>query len=93
MEHKIVRVKKEEAVLVAIDFQTKLLPAMYESEKLEETMVKLVKGLTAFDIPKVVTQQYTKGLGPTVESIAEVLGEFEAPAYTSKLDIRSSEKP
>ncbi len=77
MGHEIVRLKKEEAVLVAIDFQTKLVPAMHESEKLEETMVKLAKGLAAFNIPKVVTQQYTKGLGPTVENIAEALGAFE----------------
>ena len=59
-------IKKEDAVLVAIDLQTKLLPAMADARNLQETVVKLVEGLRILNIPVLVTQQYTKGLGPTV---------------------------
>ena len=38
-------IKKEDAVLVAIDLQTKLLPAMADARNLQETVVKLAEGL------------------------------------------------
>ena len=69
-------IKKEDAVLVAIDLQTKLLPAMADARNLQETVVKLVEGLRILNIPVLVTQQYTKGLGPTVPEVAEALGAF-----------------
>ena len=40
----ILRIKREEAVLVAIDFQEKLLPAMEEKEKIEKSIIKLAAG-------------------------------------------------
>ena len=74
----ILRIKREEAVLVAIDFQEKLLPAMEEKEKIEKSIIKLAAGLNVLDIPKLVTTQYARGLGQTVDSVAGALGEFEA---------------
>ena len=68
---------RENAAYVAIDFQEKLMPVMSGTEKLEEKTIKLVKGLNALGIPGIVTQQYTKGIGETIPSIAEALGEFE----------------
>lgn len=70
-------IDRNDAVLAAIDFQTKLMPAMADREKLEEAAVKLIKGLGALKVPAIVTQQYTKGLGPTVSPIAEALGDYE----------------
>jgi nicotinamidase-related amidase len=70
------RLKKEDAILVMIDFQERLMPAMKDQEELEESVCKLVNGIRTLDVPVLVTQQYTKGLGPTVADIAEALGEF-----------------
>lgn len=70
-------IKQDDAVLAAIDFQTKLMPAMADRERLEAAVVKLIKGLKVLDVPAIVTQQYTKGLGPTIPSVAEALGEYE----------------
>lgn len=67
--------KKEDTLLVAIDFQEKLMPVMHEKEVLEETMIKLVKGCRVMDVPILVTQQYTKGLGATISSIDAALKE------------------
>lgn len=47
---------------------------MYESDCLEASLPVLLKGLEVLDIPLLVTQQYTKGLGPTIPKIQEVLG-------------------
>jgi nicotinamidase-related amidase len=70
------RLKREDAILVMIDFQERLMPAMRDHEELEESVCKLVRGIRTMDVPILVTQQYTKGLGETVPAIAEVLGEF-----------------
>ncbi|MCQ4636757.1 hydrolase [Anaerovorax odorimutans] len=76
-------IKREDALLAAIDFQEKLMPAMADPKTLEATAVKLAKGIRALDIPILVTQQYTKGLGATIQPIAEALGDFEPIDKTS----------
>ena len=76
-------IQKQDAVLAAIDFQTKLMPAMADAGTLEETAVKLIKGLKILNIPAIVTQQYTKGLGPTVDSIHQALGDYEPVEKTT----------
>lgn len=77
MTEQVKRIRREDAVLVAIDFQQKLMPAMYDPQGLEDKTVRLLTGLKALQVPAVVTQQYTKGLGPTVEAVAAALGDFE----------------
>lgn len=72
------RMNAEETMAVVIDYQTKLMPAIFENEKLIEKSAILLKGLKELEIPMVISQQYTKGLGETVEPIAEALGEFTA---------------
>ncbi|MDO4546306.1 MAG: hydrolase [Bacillota bacterium] len=67
---------KENTAFVVIDFQEKLMPAMSYKEELEEKMVRLAKGMKVLGIPTIVTQQYTRGIGETIPSIAEALGDF-----------------
>ena len=73
----IKRIKREDVVLTAIDFQEKLLPAMFEADKTEASAIKLAAGLDVMGIPKLVTTQYEKGLGKTVAPVVEALGEFQ----------------
>ncbi len=75
MGNQVLRLKKEDAVLVGIDFQERLMPAMKNSVELEALAVKLVKGCRILGVPTIITQQYTKGLGPTVSAIASALTE------------------
>lgn len=75
MGNQVLKLKKEDAVLVGIDFQERLMPAMKGNEELEEAAVKLVKGCRILGVPAVMTQQYTKGLGPTIPAIAAALTE------------------
>lgn len=72
------RIKTEDSIFVAIDFQDRLVPAMYNSEELVDKVTKLVKGLKALGLPSITTQQYTKGLGYTDKRIAAAMG-FENP--------------
>ncbi len=68
---------KDDTVFVAIDFQERLVPAMNNKEKLIDKAERLAKGMKVLEIPTVVTQQYTKGLGATIPAMAEAIGEFE----------------
>lgn len=69
--------KKDDSLLIAIDYQEKLLPAIAENERVTERSARLISCMRVLDIPVLVTQQYTKGLGETVEMISSALGEFE----------------
>lgn len=68
---------RENTLLVVIDLQGKLMPAMNKSAELEETVIRFFSGMNEFNIPKLVTTQYSKGLGGTAPAIAEALGDFE----------------
>lgn len=75
MGNQVLKLKKSDTVLVGIDFQEKLMPAMKGKEELEETAVKLFKGCRILGVPVIMTQQYTKGLGATIPSITAALTE------------------
>ena len=71
------RLTPENTIAVCVDYQERLMPAMSGKEELESQTVKLIRGMKALGVPAVVTQQYTKGLGKTVEPLHHVLGEYE----------------
>ena len=64
-------------VLVAIDFQERLFPVMHDKEKLLRNVVKLIKGARVLEIPIILTEQYPKGLGPTIPEIKELLSDVK----------------
>lgn len=76
------RIVKEDTVGVMVDMQAKLHPHMFDKDKVLNNSKILLQGLQALEVPVLVTQQYTKGLGETLPEIADILGEFN---YTEKL--------
>lgn len=84
-------ITKDDTVLVAIDFQEKLMPAMSNGEETEERAAKLIRGMKVFDIPAIVTQQYTKGIGPTTAKLSAELGDFEHVEKTAFSAMRMPE--
>ncbi len=71
------RILKENAAGLIIDIQERLYPYIHEHEQLTRNTEILIKGLKAIEIPLLVTQQYTKGLGATIPPVAEAMGDFE----------------
>lgn len=71
------RIPKNDVAAVVVDVQERLFPFIHAYEQLEATIVKFVEGLQVLDVPTIVTQQYTKGLGPTIPAVAEALGEHQ----------------
>ena len=70
------RITKENTVGLIIDIQERLLPAMEEQEALLTKCKILVEGLQELSIPLLVTQQYSKGLGETVEPLKSIIKDF-----------------
>ncbi len=70
------RITKENTVGLIIDIQERLLPAMEENETLLKNCKVLIEGLQELNVPLLVTQQYTKGLGETVEPIRSIIKDF-----------------
>jgi nicotinamidase-related amidase len=69
------RMKRNETILVVIDLQGRLLPSIHRGEELTELSARLIRGCRVLGVPVLATQQYTKGLGATVEPIAAALTE------------------
>lgn len=76
------RIEREHAIVLAVDYQEKLVPVMWEKEKLIENSSILLAGLKELSVPIILTQQYTKGLGGTVREITEAAGKTD---YTEKI--------
>lgn len=68
------RILKDRTVALIIDIQERLYPFIFENERLIKNVVKLIEGLKIIGIPIFVTEQYVKGLGSTIETVANVLG-------------------
>ena len=65
----------ENALLVAVDLQAKLMPAMSDSESVISRAAIMVQGAAELGLDTVVTEQYPKGLGAPVPEIASYLPE------------------
>jgi len=66
---------KEDTVLVLIDIQGKLARMAVNSEFVIQNISKVIQGAKVLGLPILWLEQYPKGLGPTVEEIAEHLTE------------------
>ena len=73
------RIRKEQTVALAVDIQERLFPHIDGFQTLEQETIKLINGFQALDVPLLVTEQYTKGLGPTIPSIVEALDDQYKP--------------
>jgi nicotinamidase-related amidase len=67
------RITKQDTAALIIDIQEKLFPVMWDKEVLLKNCKILIKGLIELDVPMIVTQQYTKGLGETIDEIKNVI--------------------
>ena len=68
------RIDKKDSLAMVIDFQEKLIPVIDKKEILLHNTEILLKGLNELKVPMVIAQQYTIGLGMTVESLQNVFG-------------------
>jgi len=65
--------RPEDCALAVIDIQEKLLPAIFEKERVVRNAQLLVRLADVLGLPIIVSRQYVKGLGPTIEEISSLL--------------------
>jgi len=68
----------EQCALLVVDMQEKLLPPIWEKERLVKNAQLLIRMAGILKIPALVTTQYAKGLGNTVPDIASMLPDSPA---------------
>ena len=71
------RILPEETQCMIIDMQERLMPAMNNRKACEDRALMLIRGLRVLEIPMMITQQYTKGLGGSIPEVYEAAGTTE----------------
>lgn len=67
--------RAEASCLLVVDLQERLLPAIYQADQVVANGLWLMRIALRLGVPVLVSEQYPKGLGPTVAAIRN-----EAPA-------------
>ena len=70
----------EDTGLLVVDVQEKLVPLIQDSAAMLRKLAKLIRGAQILGVRVLATEQYPRGLGPTVAEIA--LPEIDVPAKT-----------
>ena len=70
-------INKNNAVLLIVDIQDKLAVVMGERHKVTDNCLHLIEAAKLLNIPIVVTEQYPKGLGLTINKIRASLPSYD----------------
>ena len=80
------RLRREETAFLLVDVQERLLPSISGNEIVIQNSVRLLKAANVLQLPSLYTEQYPKGIGPTVARLAESLPKsadrFEKTAFS-----------
>src|SRR5690625_4529068 len=80
---------REDAVLLEIDIQDKLVPVMkYRNQVIKNNQI-LITAAKELNFPVIATEQYPKGLGRTVPELLDLIGEeniFAKNSFTAFTD-------
>jgi nicotinamidase-related amidase len=79
------RVRRARAGLVVVDIQERFAPVIHEWPRLIQNAQRLIRGARTLRLPVFWTEQYRKGLGPTVPEIAAELADL-APLEKTAFD-------
>ena len=70
------RLSRTRAGQVVVDVQERLLLAIFEKERVLQNTLRLIQGAGILQVPVFATEQYRKGLGPTVPEVAAAIPGF-----------------
>lgn len=81
--------RSENTAVIVVDIQERLLPVMNEAERLTAQCKMLLEGAQILELPILATEQYSKGLGPTIEPLRGFLvpeRTYEKKVYSFAVD-------
>jgi nicotinamidase-related amidase len=70
------RIEKPDTALVVIDIQERLFPHIDEHVQLLKNCSILISGIQSLQMPILVSEQYSKGLGTTIEPVRDILNNY-----------------
>lgn len=76
--------------LVIVDVQERLVPAMHEGDRMIDKCALLMQSAAELGVPVIVSEQYRKGLGPTVSQLDALKGDS---VVREKMHFSCSEDP
>ncbi len=62
-------IARPDSLLLVVDIQEKLAPAIFEADVVTANTVRLLKASAQLGVPAFVSEQYVRGLGPSLEAI------------------------
>jgi nicotinamidase-related amidase len=68
---------RDRTVLVIIDVQERLFPLVHENQRVLERIDLLLSAAKVLNVPMLLTEQYPKGLGSTLEAVRRIVPEAE----------------
>lgn len=77
------RINRDQCAGLIIDIQERLFPHMDQKEEVLQKSLMLMEGLKILDIPLYITEQYPRGLGPTLRAVSDTLGVLPAIEKTA----------
>ena len=81
---------RDRSQLVIVDVQERLVPVMYEGDRMIDKCALLMQGATELGVPVIISEHYRKGLGPTVPQLDVLKGEA---VVREKIHFSCSEDP
>jgi len=63
-------IRRADSLLLVVDIQQKLAPAIHRSEQVVANAIRLLEGSRQLDVPAFVSEQYVRGLGPSLPEIS-----------------------
>ena len=64
---------RDQSALIVVDYQERLAPAMHDLEATLARAMTLIETAHRLDVPVLLTEQYPKGLGPSVAPLATMV--------------------
>lgn len=75
-------IRRDASLLLVVDLQEKLAPAIFEGERVIRNSVRLLEGAGKLGVPAFISEQYVRGLGPSVEAIRMAASAEMTPGST-----------
>jgi nicotinamidase-related amidase len=81
------------AGLLVVDVQERLWPSIHDREAVGKRILQAIRVAGHLELPILVTEQYVKGLGPTLPEVREALAGFGAFDPVEKFDFSCLGEP
>lgn len=69
------RIQPQDAVLLVVDLQDRLLPAMHGGDAIVAAAGRIIRAMKVLEVPVIATEQYPAGLGRTCGVIRDAIAD------------------